>query len=109
MFFDLLCCLEPYPAKNAHKISAKYLFNVFFAKSSFRTRISGPPNAKIEQLTIAVDLIDTGGNAVRRVWHTYDLTELPSGGPKDITVRVPADGPVEGAPTQTSSQRQTGS
>ena len=55
---------------------------------NFSTRISGPPNSKIDQLTIAIDLIDSSDNLIKRVWHTFDLEQLPRGGPKDVVIRV---------------------
>ncbi len=60
------------------------------------TRVNGPGNSPLERLTVHIVLQDGAGAAIQDTWHTYDLTELPSGGPKDITVRIPADGPVEG-------------
>ena len=60
------------------------------------TRLSGPPNAAIEQLSVRVTLTDAAGAQVDQVWHVYDLSEVPRGGPKDITIRIPADQPVEG-------------
>ena len=52
------------------------------------TRLSGPPNSKIDQLTIAIDLLDSSDNVIKRVWHTFDLEHVPRGGPKDVVIRV---------------------
>jgi hypothetical protein len=54
------------------------------------TRISGPPNSKIEALTVRIDLLDTSGQAIRQHWHSFDLTQIPRGGPKDVPIRLPA-------------------
>ncbi|NIM64043.1 MAG: hypothetical protein GTN89_16015 [Acidobacteria bacterium] len=59
------------------------------------TRVNGPPNSPLDRLTVRIELRDASGATVKSVWHTYDLSELPRGGPKDITVRIPADGSVE--------------
>lgn len=53
-------------------------------------RLSGPPNSKIEQLTVRIELMDGTGESIRQVWHTFDLTKVPRGGPKDISLRLAA-------------------
>jgi len=53
------------------------------------TRISGPPNSRIDALTVRIDLQDAAGARVSRHWHTFDLTQVPRGGPKDVPVRLP--------------------
>ena len=63
---------------------------------NFSTRLTGPPNSKIDQLTIVIELLGAGDATVGRVWHTYDLSQVPRGGPKDIVIRVePAGAAVE--------------
>ena len=60
------------------------------------TRVLGPPNSTIEQLTVRVDLLDADGNSMRADWHTFDLKGIPRGGPADRAIRLaPLDG-VEG-------------
>lgn len=54
------------------------------------TRLVGPPNSALDTLTVAIDLLDAEGGRLERVWHTYDLAEVPRGGPKDVSLRVPA-------------------
>jgi hypothetical protein len=59
-------------------------------------RITGPPSTPLEQLTVRVDLLDAGGKAVDVAWRTFDLAEIPRGGPKDVAVRIPnVEQPVE--------------
>ena len=58
---------------------------------SLSARVTGPPNAKIEKLTLRVDLTDSGGQ-VHEHWHTFDLTKIARGGPKDVVLRIPAGG-----------------
>lgn len=54
------------------------------------TRVSGPPNSKIEALTVRIDLLDASGEVIRHHWHSFDLTQIPRGGPKDVPIRLPA-------------------
>jgi len=54
------------------------------------TRISGPTSSSIDRLTVAIDLLDDQGARIERVWHTFDLSDIPRGGPKDVSLRVPA-------------------
>lgn len=61
------------------------------------TRVSGPPNSQLTDLTVAFLLMDAQENTLAREWHTFDLTQVPRGGPKDIVVSIPAEGyAVEG-------------
>ena len=53
------------------------------------TRVSGPPNSKLEQLTVLVDLLDPDNGSLGQHWYTFDLTQVPRGGPKDVPVRPP--------------------
>ena len=54
------------------------------------TRLSGPPNSKIKTLTVRFVLQDAEQNELADHWYTYDLSQLPRGGPKDINVSIPA-------------------
>jgi hypothetical protein len=60
------------------------------------TRLSGPPNSPLKTLTVRIVLTDAGGATIEEVWHVFDLAEVPRGGPKDYTIRIPADGAAEG-------------
>jgi hypothetical protein len=53
------------------------------------TRISGPPSSKLDRLTVRVKLLDSAENIVDTVWHTYDLSQAPRGGPADLFIRIP--------------------
>ncbi len=59
------------------------------------TRLNGPSNSPLDRLTVRIELQDAAGATIEEIWHTYELSELPLGGPKDITIRIPAGGPVE--------------
>jgi hypothetical protein len=54
------------------------------------TRVSGPPNSTLRQLTVSFLLMDAAENTVARRWHTFDLSQVQRGGPKDILVSVSA-------------------
>ena len=60
------------------------------------TRLSGPPNSALDTLTVRVELQDSAGESIKEFWHVYDLSEMPRGGPKDFTLRIPSDGPADG-------------
>ncbi len=61
------------------------------------TQVSGPPNSSLKQLTVRFDLMGDGEGRVGTRWHTYDLAQVPRGGPSDLLVRIPDPGlPVEG-------------
>jgi len=61
------------------------------------TRVSGPPNSSLEQLTVSFLMMDAAENTLAREWHTFDLSQIPRGGPKDVIVSVSAAGhAVEG-------------
>jgi len=60
------------------------------------TRLSGPPNSTLDHLTVRILLQDAAGEMIQEAWHVYDLGQLPRGGPKDFTIRIPAAVPVEG-------------
>ena len=60
------------------------------------TRLNGPSNSPLDRLTVRIVLQDAAGATIEEIWHTYDLSKLPLGGPKDITIRVPAGVPVDG-------------
>jgi hypothetical protein len=53
------------------------------------TRVSGPPNSKLDVLTVRIKLLDSAGKVVDTVWHSYDLEQVPRGGPADLIVRIP--------------------
>ncbi len=59
------------------------------------TRLNGPSNSPLDRLTVCIVLKDAAGATIDKVWHTYGLSEIPLGGPEDITIRIPADAPVE--------------
>jgi hypothetical protein len=60
------------------------------------TRVNGPSRGALTDLTVKIVLQDASGATIDEIWHTYDLTKLPQGGPKDITIRIPAGVLVEG-------------
>ena len=60
------------------------------------TRVNGPPSSSLAALTVKILLQDASGATIEEIWHTYDLSELPRGGPKDITIPIPAQSPVAG-------------
>jgi hypothetical protein len=53
------------------------------------TRVSGPPNSELEKLTVRVKLLDADDSTVDSIWHTYDLEQVPRGGPSDLFIRIP--------------------
>lgn len=59
------------------------------------TRLNGPSNSPLDRLTVCIVLKDAAGATIDKVWHTYGLSEIPLGGPEDITIRIPAGAPVE--------------
>lgn len=60
------------------------------------TRVSGPPASKIKHFTVRVDLLDADEQKLGEHWHTFDLAQVPRGGPSDLFVRIPDPGwPVE--------------
>ena len=59
------------------------------------TRLSGPPRTELKQLTIKIVLQDAAGATIQDAWHTFDLTGIQRGGPKDFNVRVQASEPIE--------------
>ncbi len=59
------------------------------------TRLNGPTRSPLASLTVRIVLQDASGATIDEIWHTYDLSELPLGGPKDITITIAAGGPVE--------------
>jgi len=52
------------------------------------TRVSGPPRARLDRLTVRFQLTDDAGAVLDRVWHTYDLDDVHRGGPADKFVRI---------------------
>jgi hypothetical protein len=57
--------------------------------------VNGPTSSPLASLTVRVVLQDASGASIDEIWHTYDLSELARGGPKDITITIAANGPVE--------------
>jgi hypothetical protein len=53
------------------------------------TRLSGPPNSKLKELTVRVQLVDESSQVIENVWHTFDLSDVQRGGPADKIIRVP--------------------
>ena len=52
------------------------------------TRLSGPPNSKLSELTVRVQLVDSDSQIIETVWHTFDLSDVQRGGPADKVIRV---------------------
>lgn len=52
------------------------------------TRLSGPPNSKLSELTVRVQLVDSDSQIIETVWHTFDLSDVQRGGPADRVIRV---------------------
>ena len=52
------------------------------------TRLSGPPNSKLAELTVRVQLVDSESQIIELVWHTFDLSDVQRGGPADKIVRL---------------------
>lgn len=52
------------------------------------TRLSGPPNSKLSELTVRVQLVDSDSEIIETVWHTFDLSDVQRGGPADKVIRV---------------------
>jgi hypothetical protein len=61
------------------------------------TRVSGPADAELKQLTVRILLQDAEGNTVDRAWQTLDLSGIERGGPEDILLRLaPRGQAIEG-------------
>jgi hypothetical protein len=58
------------------------------------TRVSGPPSSTLRQLTVRIDLLDPGDNVIGDYWHTYDLQQVPRGGPADLYIRIQKTSPL---------------
>jgi len=58
------------------------------------TRISGPPNSTLSQMTVFFELKDAAGQQLGKRWHSFDLTDVPRGGPRDLLVSLPDPGGV---------------
>ena len=52
------------------------------------TRLSGPPNSRLDELTVRVQLFDPASSVIESVWHTFDLSDVQRGGPADKIIRV---------------------
>jgi len=62
------------------------------------TRVSGPVNSELEQLTVRIVMQDAAGNPVKHEWRTLDLSGIQRGGPEDIRLKLqaPEGASVEG-------------
>ena len=58
------------------------------------TRISGPVNSTLDQLTFQILMFDADNNLLGEEWRTVSLSEVPRGGPVDRAFKVQA--PPEG-------------
>lgn len=62
------------------------------------TRLSGPPNSDLTQLTVRVQLFDQDETVVQSNWHTFDLADVERGGPADKIIRIhDLEGEIAGA------------
>ncbi len=52
------------------------------------TRLSGPPNSTLEELTVRLQLFDADSQVIESIWHSFDLSDVQRGGPADKIVRV---------------------
>ena len=52
------------------------------------TRLSGPPNSRLDELTVRLQMFDSESRVIESVWHTFDLSDVPRGGPADKIIRV---------------------
>jgi hypothetical protein len=58
------------------------------------TRVSGPPNSKLAHLTVRTILLDAAETEIGEHWHTFDLQQVPRGGPTDFDILIPDPGMV---------------
>jgi len=52
------------------------------------TRLSGPPNSGLDELTVRLQMFDSESRVIESTWHTFDLSDVPRGGPADKIIRV---------------------
>ena len=51
-------------------------------------RLSGPPNSGLDELTVRLQMFDSESRVIESTWHTFDLSDVPRGGPADKIIRV---------------------
>jgi len=51
-------------------------------------RLSGPPNSGLDELTVRLQMFDSESRVIESKWHTFDLSDVPRGGPADKIIRV---------------------
>jgi hypothetical protein len=56
------------------------------------TRVSGPPSSSLRELTVRLDFLDASETKIGERWHTFDLSQVPRGGPADVMVFIPDPG-----------------
>jgi hypothetical protein len=82
------------PAKRAREQRARWNVTLLDWSQSpdgavtLSTRVSGPPNSDLDQLTVLVQLFDADENEIDRTWHTFDLSDVQRGGPADKIIRI---------------------
>ncbi|MCP3978805.1 MAG: hypothetical protein GY716_05675 [bacterium] len=86
-------CSEKDPAQDVLDQRARWNVQLLsFAQDgatlSLDTRLSGPPNSTIESFTVRAVLLDADDAEIATVWHSFDLTRVERGGPKDVLARV---------------------
>jgi len=59
-------------------------------------RVSGPPQAELDTLTVRLLFQDGAGGELERRWWSIDLTDVERGGPADRMLRVAGKPGVEG-------------
>ena len=52
------------------------------------TRLSGPPNSGLDELTVRLQMFDSESRVIESVWYTFDLSDVQRGGPADKIIRV---------------------
>ncbi len=57
---------------------------------TLNARVLGPVRAKIDRLTVPIEMRDAQGGVVDHEWWTLDLSGIQRGGPEDILSRLPA-------------------
>jgi hypothetical protein len=59
-------------------------------------RVSGPPQARLDTLTVRLLFQDAAGTELERRWWSIDLSDVERGGPADKMLRVTGKPGVEG-------------
>lgn len=52
------------------------------------SRVSGPVHSKLPWLTVRLDLLDASGRPIQSLWHSFDLSQVDRGGPREFTSRL---------------------